>query len=205
MTDPRRHAPATERNRDPIVAVLRDILPPMGTVLEVASGSGEHAIHFAAAFPALRWQPSDPDPGAIASIRAWAEAAPLPNLNPPLLLDASAPAWPIDRADALLCINMVHISPWEATVGLLTQSAKLLPVGGPLVLYGPYFRQGVETAPSNMAFDESLRSRDPRWGLRDVDAVLELARSHGLELERIVEMPANNLSVVMRRADSGPN
>ena len=204
MTHARRHAPATERNRDPIVAVLRDILPPTGTVLEVASGTGEHAIHFAAAFPALRWQPSDPDPGAIASIRAWAEAARLPNLNPPLLLDASAPAWPIDRADALLCINMVHISPWEATVGLLEHSAKLLPEGGPLVLYGPYFQQGVETAPSNVAFDESLRSRDPRWGLRDVDAVLALARSHGLELERIVDMPANNLSLVMRRADPGP-
>jgi len=199
MTHARRHAPATERNRDPIVAVLRGILPPAGTVLEVASGTGEHAIHFAAAFPALRWQPSDPDPGAIASIRAWAEAARLPNLNPPLLLDASAPAWPIDRADALLCINMVHISPWEATVGLLRQSAKLLPVGGPLVLYGPYFQQGVETAPSNMAFDESLRARDSRWGLRQLEEVVAFAESVRLHLEAVLPMPANNLTVILRR------
>ena len=153
MTDPRRHAPATARNREPILAVLRDVLPSSGTVLEVASGTGEHAIHFARALPDLVWQPSDPDPSALASIRAWAEAGKLGNLRPPLLHDAAAPEWPIEKADAILCINMVHISPWEATVGLLRHSAKLLPVGGPLVLYGPYLRAGVPTADSNEAFD----------------------------------------------------
>ncbi len=198
MSDARRHAPATDRNREPIAANLRDVLPAAGTVLEVASGTGEHAIHFARGFPALTWQPSDPDPAALASIRAWAEAARLPNLRPPLLLDAAAPAWPVDRADAMLCINMVHISPWEATVGLLTNAAKLLPVGGPLVLYGPYFQRGVETAPSNLAFDESLRSRDSRWGLRPLEEVVALAQSLGLHLETVHSMPANNLAVVLR-------
>lgn len=199
MSDARRHAPATERNREPIAAILHDVLPASGTVLEVASGTGEHAIHFARGFPALTWQPSDPDPAALASIRAWAEAARLPNLRPPLLLDAAAPAWPVDRADAMLCINMVHISPWEATVGLLRQSAKLLPVGGPLILYGPYIQQGVETAPSNLAFDESLRARDSRWGLRPLEEVVALAQSLGLDLEAVHSMPANNLAVVLRR------
>lgn len=199
MSDARRHAPATERNREPIAAILRDVLPASGTVLEVASGTGEHAIHVARGFPALTWQPSDPDPAALASIRAWAEAARLPNLRPPLLLDAAAPAWPVDRADAMLCINMVHISPWEATVGLLTNAAKLLPVGGPLVLYGPYFQEGVETAPSNTAFDESLRARDSRWGLRQFEEVVALAESLGLLLEAVHSMPANNLTIVLRR------
>lgn len=199
MSDARRHAPATDRNREPIAAILRDVLPAAGTVLEVASGTGEHAIHFARGFPALTWQPSDPDPAALASIRAWAEAARLPNLRPPLLLDASAPEWPIDRADAMLCINMVHISPWETTVGLLGHSAKLLPVGGPLILYGPYFQQGVETAPSNMVFDESLRARDSRWGLRPLEEVVALAESLGLHLEAVHLMPANNLTVVLRK------
>jgi hypothetical protein len=199
MSDARRHAPATERNREPIAAILRDVLPASGTVLEVASGTGEHAIHFARGFPALTWQPSDPDPAALASIRAWAETARLPNLRPPLLLDASTPEWPVDRADAMLCINMVHISPWEATVGLLTNAAKLLPVGGPLILYGPYIQQGVETAPSNLAFDESLRARDSRWGLRQLEDVAALAQSLGLDLEAVHSMPANNLAVVLRR------
>lgn len=199
MTDPRRHAPATERNREPILAILREVLPATGTVLEVASGTGEHAIHFARALPNLIWRPSDPDPGAIASIRAWAENARLPNLRPPLLLDASAPEWPIDAADAVLCINMVHISPWEATVGLIEHSAKLLPPGAPLILYGPYLQHGVETAPSNLAFDESLRSRDPRWGIRQVEDVAALAESHGFALEAIHAMPANNLTVIFRK------
>lgn len=198
MSDLRRHAPATERNREPIAAILRDVLPASGTVLEVASGTGEHAIHFARTFPTLTWQPSDPDLAALASIRAWAETARLPNLRPPLLLDASAPEWPIDHADAMLCINMVHISPWEATVGLMAGAAKLLPAGGPLVLYGPYFQQGVETAPSNMAFDESLRMRDGRWGLRPLEDVVALAESLGLHREAIHPMPANNLAVVLR-------
>ncbi|RYG29851.1 MAG: DUF938 domain-containing protein [Burkholderiales bacterium] len=199
MTGQGRHAPATERNREPILAILRELLPSSGTVLEVASGTGEHAIHFARALPDLAWQPSDPDPAALLSIRAWAEAARLPNLRPPLQLDAAAPAWPIERADAVLCINMVHISPWEATVGLLRHSAKLLPEGGPLVLYGPYFQQGVETAPSNQAFDESLRVRDSRWGLRQLEDVISLAERLGLYLESVHSMPANNLAVVLRR------
>jgi hypothetical protein len=199
MTDSRRHAPATERNREPIAALLRDILPAFGTVLEVASGTGEHAIFFAQAFPTLDWVPSDPDPSAIASIRAWAEATKLPNLRPPLLLDASAPDWPIARADAMLCINMIHISPWEATVGLFAGAAHLLPSGAPLFVYGPYRRAGVPTAPSNEAFDQSLKARAPRWGLRDLEAVEALAEAAGFSIERVVEMPANNLSLLFRR------
>ena len=200
MTDTRRHAPATERNREPILALLRDILPERGTVLEVASGTGEHAIHFARALPCLVFQPSDPDLDAVASIRAWAMAAKLNNVRPPLLLDASAEEWPIDAADAILCINMVHISPWEATVGLIEHSSKLLAVGGPLILYGPYLQQGVETAPSNLSFDESLRSRDPRWGIRQVEDVAALAEGQGFALEAIHSMPANNLTVIFRKA-----
>lgn len=198
MTDARRHAPATERNREPIAGILRTLLPEQGTVLEIASGTGEHAIHFARAFPQLDWQPSDPDPAAIASIRAWAETARLPNLRPPLTLDASADRWPVEQADAILCINMIHISPWEATVGLMTNAAKLLPPGAPLILYGPYLQQGVETAPSNLAFDESLRQRDSRWGLRQLEDVVTLAESVGLRLEAVHAMPANNLIVVLR-------
>lgn len=204
MSDARRHTPATERNRDPIAAILREVLPSSGTVLEVASGTGEHAVHFAQALPALTWIPSDPDPLALASIRAWAEAARLPNLCPPLLLDAASPDWPITRADAMLCINMVHISPWEAMVGLMAGAARLLAPGAPLYLYGPYRRLGIPTAPSNETFDDSLRARDARWGLRDLDSVVTLADSHGLVLDRIVEMPANNLSIVLKKADSGP-
>ncbi|MFP5456786.1 MAG: DUF938 domain-containing protein [Alphaproteobacteria bacterium] len=201
MTDARRHAPATERNREPIADILRTVLPEQGTVLEIASGTGEHVIHFARAFPALSWQPSDPDPAAIASIRAWAETARLPNLRPPLTIDAASDGWPIERADAILCINMVHISPWEATVGLMTNAAKLLPPGGPLILYGPYLQQGVETAPSNLAFDESLKQRDSRWGLRQLENVVTLAESVGLRLEAVHAMPANNLIVVLRMGE----
>ena len=199
MSDNRRHAPATERNREPILDRLRAALPASGTVLEVASGSGEHAIHFAAALPGLVWQPSDPDLSALASIRGWAEAARLPNLRPPLLLDAAAPDWPIDRADAILCINMVHISPWEATVGLFAGTARLLDAGAPLYLYGPYRRAGAPTAPSNEAFDANLKARDPRWGLRDLDAVTALAAEAGFALAQVTEMPANNLSLLFRR------
>ncbi len=174
------------------------MLPATGTVLEVASGSGEHVIHFARALPGLVFQPSDPDLDALASIRAWAIAAKLNNVRPPLLLDAAAPDWPIAKADAILCVNMVHISPWEATVGLLKNSAKLLPKGGPLVLYGPYFQHGVETAPSNLAFDQSLRARDSRWGLRQLEELIGVAESLGLQLETIHAMPANNLAVLFR-------
>ncbi|WP_150295544.1 DUF938 domain-containing protein [Sphingobium estronivorans] len=195
----KRHAPATERNRDAILAVLREALPPSGLMLEVASGSGEHAIHFAAAFPDLDWQPSDPDPVALASIAAWRDEAGLANLRPPIRLDAAAP-WPVTRADAILCINMVHISSWNATVGLFTQSAKLLQKGAPLILYGPYFRNDHPTAPSNLAFDESLRSRNAEWGVRWLEDVTELAEAEGFVVTAVHEMPANNLTVVYRRA-----
>jgi SAM-dependent methyltransferase len=196
----KRHAPAAERNRAPIAAVLREILPDRGTILEVASGTGEHSAWFAALFPALRWQPSDPDPEALASIRAWREEAGLANLLEPVRLDASAEPWPVEAADSILCVNMVHISPWTATLGLLRGAGRLLPPGGSLILYGPYRRAGVPTAPSNEAFDRSLKSRDPRWGLRDLEAVSAEAAINGLAFERVFEMPANNIMVVFRKA-----
>lgn len=195
----KRHAPATARNRDAIAAVLRDILPADGMVLELASGSGEHVVHFARLFPALIWQPSDPDPDALGSITAWAKDANLPNILPPIAIDVRTDEWGIQRADAICCINMVHISPWEATVGLMKQAGKLLPQEAPLVLYGPYIRKGVETAPSNLAFDAGLRSRDPSWGVRRLEDVVELAKVHGLLLNSVHEMPANNLTVVFRK------
>lgn len=194
-----RHAPATARNRAPIAEVLRTTLPPSGLVLEIASGSGEHAVHFARAFPGLRWQPSDPDPAALASIAAWRAEAGLANLAAPLLLDAAAALWPVERADAIVCINMAHISPWAATQGLMAGAGRLLDAGAPLYLYGPWLRAGAPTAPSNEAFDASLRARDPAWGLRDVDAATAEAERHGLVLDQVIEMPANNLSLIYRR------
>ncbi|MGV7121920.1 DUF938 domain-containing protein [Sphingopyxis sp. 550A] len=195
----KRHAPATVRNRDAIAAVLADWLPPAGLVLEVASGSGEHAVHFAAAFPGLEWQPSDPDPAALASIAAWRVEAGLANIAPPLLLDAAAPEWPVGTADALLCINMVHISPWAATRGLLAGAARVLPQGAPLILYGPYLESEVATAPSNLAFDRSLKERDPDWGLRDLDAVKAAASAAGFAFAERRGMPANNLMLLFHR------
>jgi SAM-dependent methyltransferase len=194
----KRYAPAAARNRGPIEAVLREVLATVGDVLEVASGTGEHSAYFAARFPAVRWQPSDPDPDALASIRAWREDKGLNNLLEPVLLDASAEAWPVDSADAILCVNMVHISPWAATMGLMTGAGRLLAAGAPLLLYGPYRRAGVPTAASNEAFDESLKARNPEWGLRDIEAVEAEAARHGLRLERVFEMPANNLTIVFR-------
>jgi len=199
VSDLRRHAPATERNRDPILAVLQRILPASGTVLEIASGTGEHAVHFARGLPGITWQPSDPDPQGRVSIDAWGAAAELSNLLSAIDLDAAAADWPVDRADAIVCINMIHISPWASTEGLLAGAARLLPPRAPLFLYGPYRRQGVPTAPSNDAFDASLKARDPRWGLRDLETVTALGEKHGFALEEVVEMPANNLSVVFRR------
>lgn len=195
----KRHAPATLRNRDAIVAVLADWLPETGTVLEVASGSGEHAVHFAAAFPHLDWQPSDPDPAGLDSIAAYRAEAGLANIAPPIALDAAAAKWPVDRADAILCINMVHISEWAATVGLFKQSAKLLQKGAPLILYGPYFRKDHPTAPSNLAFDDSLRARNAEWGVRWLQDVTELAEARGFVLAEVREMPANNLMLLYRR------
>ena len=195
----KQHAPAAARNRDPILAVLRRVLParPGALVLEVASGTGQHAVHFAQALPHLHWQPTDLDPAALASIAAWVQEAGLSNLRAPQPLDVRG-AWPVDRADALFCANMVHISPWACTLGLLEGAARLLDVGAPLVLYGPYRRGGAHTAPSNAAFDESLRARDPAWGVRDLEAVVDHAR--GFALEEVVQMPANNLTVVLRRS-----
>ncbi|WP_342237397.1 DUF938 domain-containing protein [Inquilinus sp. OTU3971] len=199
MTDHRQHAPAAARNRDPILAVLRGVLPRTGTVLEIASGSGEHSLHFAAALPGLVFQPSDPNPEARRSIAAWAAESGLANLRPPLALDAASPPWPVTAADAVLCINMIHISPWAATEGLMRGAAAILPPSGPLYLYGPYRRAGVPTAPSNEAFDRDLRGRDPAWGLRGLEAVAALAAAAGFSGPAVTEMPANNLSVVFRR------
>lgn len=196
--DIRKYAPATRRNRDAIAAVLRDVLPDRGLVLELASGSGEHAIHFASVFPGLTWQPSDADEAALASIEAWRAEAGLANVLPPLHIDATAVEWPIGAADALLCINMIHISPWAATGGLLAGARRTLKPGSPLYLYGPFLQADVPLAPSNAAFDASLRERNPEWGLRQVEDVIALAQEHGFTFDRIVSMPANNLSVVLR-------
>ena len=200
MSDPRLQAPAVARNRDVILDVLRRALPARGVVLEVASGSGEHAVHFAAALPGLTFQPSDPDPARRASIDAWGREAGLENLLPAVDLDAAAPVWPVTAADAVLCINMIHIAPWAAAQGLVAGAARLLASGGALVLYGPYRRGGAHTAPSNAAFDADLRARNPSWGVRDLEAVDALARSAGFMPGEAVEMPANNLTVIFRRA-----
>jgi len=191
----RRFAPAAARNRDALLEALRGILPPSGLVLEVAAGTGEHAVHMAAALPGLEWQPSDPSDEARASIDAWATGQ--ANIRPALALDASAWPWPIARADAVLCVNMIHIAPWAAGLGLLRGAAALLPAGAPLILYGPFIQAGVETAASNLDFDASLRARNPEWGLRRLEDVAEAAT--GFQLERVIAMPANNLTVAFRR------
>ena len=197
-----RHFPATLRNRDAIRDVLSRILPRSGLVLEVGSGSGEHAVHFARMFPGLIWQPTDPDPLNLASIRAWADAQeePSPNLLPPAALNASDVVLPLERADAILCINVIHIAPWDATEGLMRNAAALLPPGGPLYLYGPFAIDGRHTAPSNEAFDRQLRVENETWGIRDLADVTAEAERHGLALSETVPMPANNLSVIYRRA-----
>jgi SAM-dependent methyltransferase len=199
MTDLRQTAAAALRNRDPILAVLREVLPATGLVLEVASGTGEHAVHFARALPELVWQPSDPSPGARDSIAAWIAEQGGPNLRAPLALDAACAQWPVDAADAIVCINMIHISPWEAGLGLMRGAERILPPGGALALYGPFRRTGRELEPGNATFDASLRARDPRWGLRELGAVEAAARDAGLTLDRVTEMPANNLTAVFRK------
>ena len=197
--DPRRIAPATARNRDPILAILRRVLPASGTVVEIASGSGEHALYFGEHLPGIIWQPSDPSIEARMSIAAWLAAEGSANVRAPIDIDAASPDWPVDRADAIVAINMVHISPWDATLGLLDGAARLLPRGGLLYLYGPYRRAGVELEPGNAAFDADLRRRDPRWGIRAVAEVAEAAESRGLYLEETITMPANNLSLLFRK------
>ena len=196
----RRSAPAAQRNREPIAQVLEDWLPERGTDLEVASGTGEHAIWFAKRFPQLDWQPSDTHPDALASIAAWRDAEGLPNVREPLLFDASWADWPIDRADAVLNINMAHISPWAASIGLVAGAARVLPEGAPLIVYGPWLKEDVETAPSNLAFDADLKARDARWGLRRVEDFEAAAAAEGFELVEWRRMPANNLMLLFRLA-----
>lgn len=194
-------SPSSARNREPLLAVLRRWLPASGTVVEVASGLGEHAAWFAQALPGIDWRPTDQSEEARAILTARQAAAGLANLLPPLGLDASAPeTWPLDHADAVVCINMIHISPWAAAEGLMAGAAKLLPAGAPLCLYGPYIEADAPTAPSNLAFDADLKRRNPAWGLRDLETVKALAADHGLTFEERVAMPANNLCLMFRRA-----
>lgn len=196
----KRHYPATGRNRGPILDVLRQYLPPEGVVLEIASGSGEHACWFASQLPGIRWYPSDGDPECLGSIEAWRQDEGLADrIAPPLLLDVSAQPWPIDTADVVFCANMIHISPWQATQGLMIGAGRVLPAGGILAVYGPFKIDGKHTAPSNATFDADLRARDPRWGVRDLEAVEVLAQAAGLEHQATITMPANNLSVVWRK------
>lgn len=197
----KQRAPAAARNREPIAEVMAEELPASGLVLEIASGTGEHAVHFAAAFPGVAWQPSDPDEGARASIEAWRKDVALPNLRPVIEIDASRPdSWSIDRADAMVCINMIHISPWEATLGLFEGAGRLLPSGGKLVLYGPYLEADVETAESNLAFDASLKARNPAWGIRNLADIDAVAAQNSITRTRRTEMPANNLTLVYTKA-----
>lgn len=202
MTDARLRSPATARNRGPILAVLQRVLPPGAKVLEIASGAGEHAVFFAAAMPGLDWHPSDPDAHARASIAAWTEAEALPNVRAPRDIDARKPVWGVEAEapfDAIVSCNMVHISPWESALGLIAGAQRLLKPGGLLFLYGPFMRDGRHTAPSNEAFDASLKARDPSWGVRDLADVEREANKCGLVLSEVVEMPANNLSVIFKR------
>jgi Protein of unknown function (DUF938) len=200
MSATRLFSAAASRNREPILDVLRRILPKQGLVLEIASGSGEHVVHFAAALPELTFAPSDPSSKARESIAAWTASAGLGNIHAPLALDATSSAWPVEQADAIICINMVHISPWIATEGLFAIASKILSAGAPLYLYGPYKRAGAHTAPSNVDFDASLRAQNPSWGVRDLETVAELAQNAGFIGPEIIEMPANNLSLIFRRA-----
>jgi SAM-dependent methyltransferase len=196
----RRYAPAAARNRAPILDVLRQRLPAAGLVLEVASGTGEHIMHFAEALPDLVFQPSDPDAGARASIDDWAHTTRRANVRRALAIDAQSAAWPVERADAVLCSNMIHIAPWTAATGLIAGAGRVLSADGLLYLYGPYRRHGRHTAPSNDAFDRDLRRRNPAWGVRDLEDVAACARENGFDDPEIVEMPANNLSLIFRRA-----
>ena len=194
-----RVAPAVARNRAAIAEVLQSRLPQPGTVVEIASGSGEHAVYFCAAMPGLTWQPTDRDDAALASIEAWRAQARLANLLPPVRLDAATADWPVGRADAVVAINMIHIAPWAATLGLMAGAARLLAPGGLLYLYGPYRQDGQHTADSNAAFDADLQARDAQWSVRDLGDVVAAAAAEGLALDRVIPMTANNLSVLFRR------
>ena len=194
----RRSAPAALRNREPIAEVLAKWLPEQGTVLEIASGTGEHAVYFAGCFPQLDWQPSDLHPDALSSIAGWRAETSLPNLREPLALDAGSDSWPIDRADAVLSINMVHISPWASALGLIAGAARLLSAGDPLILYGPWLKDDIVTVDSNIAFDADLKRRDPEWGLRRVEDFAEAAKV-SFDLIETRQMPAKNLMLLLRR------
>jgi len=206
-TDPRRYAPATARNREPILGVLQEILPTEGSVLEIASGSGEHATFLAPHFPGVGWQPTDADPDLFPSITGWTRTISettgtnTATIHPPLHLNTCDESWPVEHADAIIAINMIHISPWASCEGLMKGAGRILPTtGGVLYLYGPFRRNGRHTAPSNAAFDASLRQRNPHWGIRDLEEVTAMASGHGLRHDRTVSMPANNLSVVFTRS-----
>jgi SAM-dependent methyltransferase len=192
--------PAAERNKGPILDVLRSLLPARGVVLEVASGTGQHVEHFASHLPHLDWQPTEVDPSACAVVAARLQVTGLLNVREPLVLDAMSQNWPsLPALAAVVCINMIHIAPWEATAGLLRGASRALSPGGLLVLYGPYKRGGAHTAPSNDEFDRSLQARNPRWGVRNLEAVVELAVAQQLRLLREFAMPANNLSLAFAR------
>ncbi len=197
--DRRQPSPSSERNRDPILAVLQRILPETGLVLEIAAGSGHHAAYFAPRFPGLTWQPTEPDPNGRASIAAWVEDTNAANLRPPMDLDVTRDPWPVTAADAVFSANMIHIAPWQCCQGLMAGAGRILGEGGLLVLYGPFMRGGEHTAPSNAQFDASLKQRDPSWGIRDLDDVTACAEEAGLTAKEIVEMPANNLTVIFNR------
>ncbi|MFL6735229.1 MAG: DUF938 domain-containing protein [Sphingomicrobium sp.] len=195
----KRSAPSAVRNREPIAEVLAKWLPASGTVLELASGTGEHAVYLARRFPALLWQPSDIDVDALQSIEAWRVEAGFGNVLPPLTLDAAAPPTSLPHVDAMLCINMAHISAWPATLGLLDLAGRILPAAGVLIFYGPWLVEGVSTAPSNLEFDAQLRQRNPAWGLRQVEDLRAAAAERGLELAALKSMPANNFMILLNR------
>ena len=198
-TDARRENPSAERNKRPLLEVLRRVFPSEGLVLELASGTGQHAAFFTDQLPSLHWQPTDVDAHALPSIAAWRQASHPDRIRAPLLLDATADAWPVPQADAMLCVNMLQVSPWPATLGLLAGAARTLTAGGPLVIYSPMSRGGVHISPGNAAFDANLKSHDPRLGVRDADLLIEAATAAGLTHAQTVDMPANNTVLVFRR------
>lgn len=198
--DLREIAPSPEHNKQPILEVLARVLPPRGVVLEIGSGTGQHVVHFARALPALTFQPSEMDVERHASIEAWVAEGNLSNVKPPLAIDVTKHPWPVSAADAVVCINVIHISPWEATLALMAGAGRILPAGGVLVTYGPYLHGGAHTSQSNETFDASLRARNPLWGVRDIGKVADVAGNEGLALEEAVPMPANNFTLVWRKS-----
>lgn len=201
--DLRQFSPAAERNREPILQALAGLLPAQGQALEIASGTGQHVVHLAAGLPGWTWQPSDPEPAARDSIRAWTAWAGLGNVHPPIALDVHAPDWAgVAEVDLVYCANMIHIAPWSACAALMAGTRRHLRPGGWLVTYGPYRVDGEATAPSNLAFDADLRARDPGWGLRWLHDVVEVAAAQGLAYVQRLSLPANNLLVVFRRQDT---